>query len=178
MHRAHIKILFQFIICNITCQGCRKRFINIVVDLCMVVSIDCRVQKYEEYDQPYFVMFGDKTGSFVHVRKQSLVFCLLDCLVEYEDHCRKNSYTADNSDHNTLRHNDTHITSQGKGHNTQCKETGDRSNGTSRYGFEGICDRMCHRTFFLIIFLLICFKRVQQENGIVHCNTKLKYRRQ
>ena len=126
----------------------------------MVVSVDRRVQKYEEYEKPYFVMLCDKTGSFIHARDQSFVFGFFDCFVEYEDHCRKNGYTADNTDHNALRHNDTHITSKCKSHNTQCKETCDRGYGTSRYGFEGICDRMCHRTFFLVVFLLICFKGV------------------
>ena len=175
MYGTHIEIFFQFIIGNITCQCRRKRFINIVIDLCMVVSVNCRIQKYEENNQPYFIMFCNKSGCFIKARDQSFVFGLFDCSVKYKDHCRKNGNTTDNTDDNTLRHNDTHVTSKCKCHNTKCKETGNCCNGTSCYGFKSISDRMCHRTFFFIVFLLISFKGVQKENGIIHCYTKLKH---
>ena len=137
----------------------------------MVVTVDCRIQKYQENDQPYFVMLCNKSGCLIHIRKQCFVFGLLDCLVEYKNHCRKNGYTADNTDDNTFCHNDTHVASQRKCHNTQGKESGNCCNRTSCYRFKCICDRMCHRAFFLVIFLFICFKGVQKENRIVHCYT-------
>ena len=175
MHCTHIKIFFQFLVGNITIQSSRKRFINVVINLCMIVTVNCRIQKNQEYDQPYFVVLCNKSGSFIHTWNQSFVFCLFNCSVKYKDHCRKDSNTTDNTNNYTFCHDDTHITSQRKGHNTQCKKSGNCCNRTSCYRFKGICDRMCHRTFFLIIFLLISFKGVQKENGIVHCYTKLKY---
>ena len=171
MNSTHIEVFFQFFIGYITVQCSWKRLVNIVINLSMIVSVNSRIQHYQENKKPYFVMLCDKTRSFIQAFDQWFVFCFLNHSVKYKDHCRQCGNTADNADDNTFCHNDTHITSKCKCHNTQSKESGNRSNRASGYRFKCICNRMCHRTVFAIVFFLIIFKGVQKENGIVHCYT-------
>ena len=100
----------------------------------------------------------------------------LNCLVKYQNHGRQDGDTADNADQNTFCHNNTKVAAKGKGHNAKCQETGYRSNGASGYRLEGIGDCMTHGTLFVTRETLFIFlEAIQQEDGIVHRNTKLQY---
>ena len=141
----------------------------------MVVTINCREQKHQKNNYPYFIMFCNKFRCSVKTWNQSFMSGLFDCFVEEKDHSRKYCYTTDDSDYNTFRHYDTHITTKCKGHYTKCKETCNSSYRTAGYGFEGVCNGMSHGSVFVFVFLFVCFKGVQKKNGIVHGNPQLKH---
>ena len=142
----------------------------------MIVSVDRREQQNQEDHNPYFIMFGDKGGRFIQAFYQRFVSRFLNCLVKYQNHGRQDGDAADNADQNTFCHNDTKVAAKGKGHNTQCQETGYGGNGASGYGFERVGDCMAHRTLFVIReTLFILLETVQQEDGVVHRNTKLQH---
>ena len=175
MDVSNSKGFIQLCICNVAVQSGRKGFCNVVVNLCVVVSVNSREQKYQEDHCPCFVMFGNKSGWLIHSAKQEFMLCFFNRLVKEQYQCRKNGYTADNTNDNTLRHNNTKVTSKSKGHNTKCNETGNRGNGASCYRFKGIGNGMPHGTVLLSReSFLILFIAVQKENGVIHCNTKLK----
>ena len=60
MHVSHFKILFQFFIRHITVKRSRKRLSDIIIDLRMVVSVNCREQKDKEQNDPDSIMFRNK----------------------------------------------------------------------------------------------------------------------
>ena len=120
-------------------------------------------------------MLCNKSRWLIHSGKQKLMLCLLNWFVKEQNQCRENGYAADNTNDNAFCHNNTKVTSKGKGHNTKCNKAGNRCNGASCYRLEGICNGMTHGPVFLTgETLLILFIAVEKENGIVHCYTKLK----
>ena len=176
MHVAYVELRFYFIVCHVTVQGRWKGTCDVVINLGMIVSVDRREQQNQEDHNPYFIMFGDKGGRFIQAFYQRFVSRFLNCLVKYQNHGRQDGDTADNADQNTFCHNDTKVAAKGKGHNTQCQETGYGGNGASGYGFERVGDCMAHRTLFVIReTLFILLEAVQQEDGVVHRNTKLQH---
>ena len=177
MDIAYCESFLQLIIGNVTIQSGWKRFCNIIVNLCMIVSINSRKQKHQENHSPKLVMLCNKCRRFIHSGKKQLMLCLLNGLVKKQNQCRKNGYTADNTNNNALCHNNTKVTSKSKGHNTKCNEAGYCGNRASSYRLKSICNGMPHGTvLFSRKTLLIFLIAVQKENGIIHGNTQLKYR--
>ena len=145
----------------------------------MVVSVYCRKQSDAENDQPDFIMPDDKTGQSVRILDQRFMFCLFDQRIKDQDDRRKQGYTADNTDDNTFCHYDTKVFTKCECHQTQGCETGYRCDGTGYDGFEGIGYCMTHRSVLVAresFFILL--ETIQQEDRVVHRNTKLKDRYQ
>ena len=103
------------------------------------------------------------------------MFGLFDQRIKDQNDCRQQRDTADNPDDNTFGHYNTKVFAECKGHQAQCCETGYRCDGTGDDGFEGIGYCMAHcSVLFSWESFFILFKTVQQEDGVVHRNTKLK----
>ena len=78
MDSTHIKVFLQFFIGYVTVQCSRKRLVNIVINLCMVISVNSRIQKNQEYKKPYFIMLCDKSEglSILLIRGLCFVFSI------------------------------------------------------------------------------------------------------
>ena len=112
----------------------------------------------------------------MEIREDGTVCRLIDPFIKEQDQGRQQGDTNDNSDDNSFCHNDSKVASQSKCHKTQCSKSGHCRDGTSDNGFECITDRMCHRTFFVIVkTYFVCLITFQKEDGIIHRNSKLKY---
>ena len=165
----------QLVVRNVAVQSGRKGFCNVVINLGVVVSINSWEQKHQKDHSPKLVMPGNKCRRFIQSGKKQFMLCLLNRLVKEQYQCRKYGYTADNTNDNPLRHNNAKVTSKSKGHNTKCNKTSNCSNGASCHRFKGISNGMAHGTIlFSREAFLILFIAVQKENGVIHCNTKLK----
>ena len=120
-------------------------------------------------------MFCHKSTDTSKIRYDGFVPCLFNPFIHCKDHGRKNCNTTDNTKYNTFCHNNTKIHTKCKCHETQCDKSGYCCNRTSDYRFEGCIDGMCHSPLFITLKpLLILLITVQQENGIIHGNTKLQ----
>ena len=128
MHGTHIKIFLQLLICHIARKGCRQRLGDIVIDLCMVVSVDGREKQNQKNDQPQFIMLCNEPGRFLHISYERSVSCLLNGLVKDKDHGRKQGDTAYHTDHNTLCHDNAQVPAQGKGHAAKSCKSGNGGN--------------------------------------------------
>ena len=121
-------------------------------------------------------MLCDPQGKLTHIRHEYFVSCLVDHFIKHQDQCRQESDTADHADDNPLRHNDTNVASQCKGHTTQSQEACHCGDGACRDGLERIGNRMGHGP--LIISrepFLVGLVAVQQENGVVHRHAQLQH---
>ena len=137
--------------------------------------MNCREKHYQKNDQPYFIMLCNKSRCLIKAWKQRLMCCFFNGSVKSKHQSREQSNTTQNTDNNSLGHYDTHITSKWEGHKAKCDKSGYCCNRTSDYRFEGCIDGMCHSPLFITLKpLLILLITVQQENGIIHGNTKLQ----
>ena len=173
-------ILFgQLIISDFTAESLWQRTSQIIIYIGMCISVDCRNQHNQKRNDKYHMMFCDKPCNSTKIRKNYFMSGLFDCLIADKNQGRKNRYTSDNTKDNTLCHNDTKVFSKGKAHKTQCDKSGNCCNGAADHGSNCIGNRMCHGTVFISVKpLLLLLITVPQENGIIHCNTELQYRRQ
>ena len=145
----------------------------------MIIAINSRNKQDQESNDPYFVMFGDKYRNLIHALDQRFMLGFFNRFIKDKNHCRKDCYTTKHSNDNTFCHNNTKITTKCKCHNTKSYKScycGDR---TSYNGFECIRNRMSHRTVLISReTALVLFVAIQQENGVIHRNPQLQYRRQ
>ena len=176
MHSIHIEYFFQFLVCLITWKACRKRSVNIIINFHIIISVNCRIQKNKEDCNPDKMMLCNKIRYLIKARKQRLVFCFFDCLITEKDHGRKQRHTTDHTDHHTLCHNNSHISSKCKCHKTESNKTCYRSHRASHNRLKCIGNGMCHRPVLIsrkTLFIILI--AVQKEDRIVHRHTELKH---
>ena len=141
----------------------------------MVISIESRVNQNQENDHPELMMLYQKRRRPIRVLDQWTVLRFLDRLIKYKDNGWKKGNAAEHAHDNTLRHDNTDVAAQRKGHTAQCQKACHRRDRASDDGFKGRCNRMPHRKVPVIrVMLFILLIAVQKENRVVHRDTQLK----
>ncbi len=116
MRRIHLIIFLQLFICNNTGKLLRQRLIQVVVDPCVVISINRRNQQYQKCRYIPEITLRYLLRQFPDIREQRFVLRLLDHLVTAQDHGRQNRHTGDHSKYHALCHDHSDVKPQGKAH--------------------------------------------------------------
>ena len=155
----------------------RQTLTHIVVDLVigLLISIPGRKRNQHEHNQQNRRNFQKALGGLRHIRDQAAVFCLLQRLIQKQNHGRQNGHTADDAQDNALGHHDAEIPAHGERHEAQCNEAGHRGDGAAQHAGKGLMDRTGHRLFVILrmdsqLFVVA----VPQEDGIIHRDGQLQ----
>ena len=138
----------------------------------MIISIESRVNQNQENDHPELVMLYQKRRCPIRILDQRTVLCFLDRLIKYKNNGWKKGNAAEHAHDNTLRHDNTDVAAQRKGHTAQCQKACHRCDRTSDDRFKSRRNRMAHRKVPVIrVMLFVLLKAVQKENRIIHRDT-------
>ena len=124
-------LFFQLVVRCDTLQALRQCTCQIIIYGIMCISINGWANQDKEQDNKYVEMIYYPFRYSGEIRQNNLMLCLLDCLVENQNHRWQYGYTTDNSKYNTLCHNHTKIHTKCEAHEAKCDKSGYGCDGTT-----------------------------------------------
>ena len=177
--RVHMKSLFQFIVGYVAEDIVRKRLRDIIVNTDIFTAIQSGSGQKGKDQDPDPVVADDKRADAPQVGNDPPVRGFFYGAVKHQDHGRQYGDAAQDTDQDTLGHDDADVPAQGEGHNTESQESGDSGDGASHNRAEGLADGDTHRLIpVLRVFPLVFLIALQQKDRIVHRDSQLKHRSQ
>ena len=157
-------------------QGSAQVVVHSVIGLgvCVVRRHNGNGEHCKEYGEDP----GQTLCRLVHTGQQGTVPGLFNGLIQHQDQSRQSSNASDHAQDYALRHDDAKIHAQSKGHEAQSDEPGNGGDGTADDGGKGFVDGSCHCAVLIPLELSLLTVAVPQEDGVVHGDCQLQYRRQ